>query len=290
MATDPGAAADGVPNATPPSQERQQIAAWGVTGATRLLTHLAHPTGHVRAPQMLNDAFRARGIDVVAIPVDVTPEHLHALVYGIRGWNNLAGLGVTMPHKQAMMTEVDEVVGLAGSIKAVNVVRREPDGRLVGGNTDGPGFVAGLRQHGRDPAGMRALVIGSGGAGRAIAFGLADANGTSLTLTNRTRSRAESLAVEIADSFPGLRVDVGGSDPTDFDIIVNATPLGMHAGDSLPINAARLRPRTIVAETIMSPSRTALMANAEARGCVVHPGLPMLTGQINMVLAFLRLI
>jgi shikimate dehydrogenase len=260
-----------------------------ITGNTRVYVHIAHPSSHVRTPQTFNAAFRERGIDAVAVSIDVAPEDLHALMAGIRGWRNLGGIGVTIPHKQAIAHECDEVVGLARQIKAVNAIRREPDGRLIGTNTDGSGFIQGLRREGRDPTGLRALLVGTGGGGRSIAWALADAGVAELAIANRTRARAEELAAEIASVYPGVPVHAADPDPAGFGLVVNATPLGMHEGDPQPLPVERLEPGTIVAEIIMSPPRTPLLAAAESRGCVAHPGLPMLTSQVDMVLDFLRL-
>lgn len=261
-----------------------------ITGRTLVYVHLAHPSAHVRTPQAFNGAFMERGIDAVAVSIDVAPGDLSALMRGLRGWRNLVGAGVTMPHKGAVYHEVDEVVGLAKHIRTVNTFRREPDGRLVGINTDGAGFVEGLRREGRDPAGRRALLVGTGGAGRSIAFALADAGVAELTLANRTRQKAEELASELAPLYPRVPIRVGNPDPSAAELVVNATPLGMHPGDPLPIDIDRLRPGTIVAEIIMSPPRTELMEAAEARGAVAHPGLPMLTSQLDMVLDFFGLL
>src|SRR5439155_21016909 len=115
-----------------------------ITGATRVYLHLAHPSAHARTPQVMNAEFARRGVDAVAVSADVAPGDLGGFVRGLRGWRNLAGLSVTMPHKEALASHVDELAGPATLIGAVNVVRREPDGRLVAANTDGSGLVIGL--------------------------------------------------------------------------------------------------------------------------------------------------
>ena len=158
--------------------------------------HLAHPSAHARTPQVMNAEFARRGVDAVAVSADVAPGDLGGFVRGLRGWRNLAGLSVTMPHKEALASHVDELAGPATLIGAVNVVRREPDGRLVAANTDGSGFVIGLREAGHDLSGRRVLLAGAGGAGRAVAFAVAEAGVTHLTIANRTTTRAERLARE----------------------------------------------------------------------------------------------
>ena len=194
-----------------------------------------------------------------------------------------------MPHKQSIAALCDEVVGLAKLSGAVNAIRREPDGRFIGTNMDGSGFLAGLRKAGYDPKGQRVLLAGVGGAGRAIAFCMAQAGAVELTLANRTVSKAEELAQAVAAAFPATRTRVGLPDPAGYDLVINATPLGMHAGDPLPLDASRLSPPTVVADIVTSPEQTCLLEEAERRGCRVHRGLAMIIGQIEELIAFLRL-
>jgi shikimate dehydrogenase len=260
-----------------------------ISGRTRVYVHLSHPSFYVRTPGTFNAAFQSRGIDAVAVAIDVAPEDMPSLVRGLKGWRNLGGIGTTMPHKERIVEVCDEVMGLGKLIKAVNAVRREPDGRLVGTNTDGSGFLAGFKRAGYDPAGKRILLVGVGGAGSAIAFSLAQAGAATLTLSNRTAAKAEDLAARVAAAFPATTTSVGPPDPTGFDIVINATPLGMRPGDALSLDVSKLTPETVVVEIIVVPERTRLVEEAERRGCRVHLGLPMLTCQIDEVITFLRL-
>ena len=265
----------------------------GITGATRVYLHLAHPSAHARTPQVMNAEFARRGVDAVAVSADVAPGDLGEFARGLRGWRNLAGLSVTMPHKEALAEHVDELAGLAVLIGAVNVVRREADGRLVAANTDGPGFVTGLRRAGHELAGRRVLLAGAGGAGRAVAFAVADAGAAHLTIANRTTARAERLARDITTSYPAVTVAVavaaGPPDPAGHDVVVNATSLGMRPGDPLPVRVGKLAPGTLVCDIVTRPERTRLLDEAVARGCVPHPGLPMLAGQVDLILEFIGL-
>lgn len=260
-----------------------------ITGRTRVFAHVAHPSAHVVAPQIFNDLFRKRRIDAVTVSIDVAPAHLHALIEGLRGWANLIGMGVTMPHKGAAALEVDELVGVARHVRTINVVRRDPDGRLIGINTDGVGFVQGLLSQGRDPVGKKALLIGTGGAGRAIAFALAERGVSTLALANRTREKAEQLASEIRDTFPGATAFAADPDPSGYDLVVNATTLGMHADDPLPLDINRIELGTVVAEIVVAVPKTALIAEAEHSGHIVHPGMHMVAGQLEQVMRFLGL-
>jgi shikimate dehydrogenase len=263
----------------------------GITGATRVYLHLAHPSAHARTPQVMNAEFARRGVDAVAVSADVAPADLGGFARGLHGWRNLAGLSVTMPHKEALAAHVDALIGAAALIGAVNVVRRESDGRLVGANTDGQGFVIGLREAGHELAGRHVLLAGAGGAGRAVAFAVAGASAAGLTIANRTARRAERLARDIAASYPAVTVAVAAwvPDPAGHDIVINATSLGMQPGDPLPVAVSRLAPGTLVCDVVTRPARTRLLDEAAARGCVPHPGLPMLAGQVDLILDFLGL-
>ena len=180
----------------------------GITGTTRVYLHLAHPSAHARTPQVMNAEFARRGVDAGAVSADVAPADLGGFTRGLRGWRNLAGLSVTMPHKESLAAHVDELIGAAALVGAVNVVRRESDGRLVAANTDGQGFVIGLREAGHELAGRRVLLTGAGGAGRAVAFAVAGAGAAGLTIANRTATRAQRLARDIAASHPAVTVAV----------------------------------------------------------------------------------
>lgn len=262
---------------------------WQITGKSRVWIHLSHPSTHTVSTALLNKTFREHDLDVVAVAVDVAPEDLHTLVRGLKGWRNLVGMGVTMPHKEQVALACDDVVGLARQMKAVNVIRRESDGRLVGGNMDGSGFVTGLRRAGYEPAGKRVLLVGAGGASAAMAFALADAGVGALVITNRTAAKAEQIAARVREAFPNIQAMAGPPDPTGFDLVVNTTPLGMLEGDALPLDVNLLTKEMVVADIIFKPARTPLLEMAEQRGCPTHPGLPMLTCQIDEVLAFLGL-
>jgi len=260
-----------------------------ITGATRVYLHLAHPSAHARTPQVMNAEFARRGVDAVAVSADVAPGDLGAFTGGLRGWRNLAGLSVTMPHKEALTPHVDALAGQAALIGAVNVVRREADGRLVAGNTDGQGFAIGLRGAGHQLSGRRVLLAGGGGAGRAVAFTVAAAGAASITIANRTAARAERLASEVAAAYPAVAVAAGPPDPAGHDVVINATSLGMHPGDPLPVPTGRLAPGTLVCDIVTRPATTRFLREAAARDCVTHPGMPMLAGQVDLILEFLGL-
>lgn len=258
-----------------------------ISGRTRLFGIIADPIGHVKTPQVLNTLMVERGFDGVMVPFHVAPAGLASFMDGMRAVESLCGFVVTVPHKGAMVDLLDEVSDKARRIGACNVVRREPDGRLIGDMLDGDGFIAGLRQAGIEPRGRRVYLAGAGGAANAIAFAFAEAGVARLTIANRTRERAEDLLARLIEAAPALDAEIGSPDPSGHDLIVNGTSLGLREGDPLPLDGAKLSPDMVVAEVIMQPEITPLLAAARAKGCRIHLGKPMLTCQAELMAAFL---
>jgi shikimate dehydrogenase len=174
-------------------------------------------------------------------------------------------------------------------VGAVNTIRREADGRLIGNMFDGLGFVAGLRSQGHDPAGKKVLLLGAGGAAGAIAFALADSGVSLLSIANRTKEKAQKILGRIATSYPDLALQAAEPDPGGYDLIINSTSLGMNPEDPLPIAAPQnLAPGMIIADIIMKPETTLLLKTAKSRGCDIHYGRHMLDQQIKLMAAFMR--
>jgi shikimate dehydrogenase len=260
-----------------------------ISGATSYYAQLADPVAHVRFPGVLQPALDALGHDVAVVPMHVRPDGLAAVVTAMRHWQNLLGAGVTMPHKQSVVPLLDRTTRQAALVGAVNAIRREPDGALVGEMIDGRGFVQGLRDRDVDPAGLRALLVGAGGTARAVAFALADAGVRDLRIANRTAAHAERLAREVAAAFPGCATAAGAADPAGRDLVVNATSLGMRDADALPVPAGSLTSTMVVADVVMVPGGTRLLAAAAAAGARTMPGEGMLGTQVPLVLDFLGL-
>jgi shikimate dehydrogenase len=268
---------------------------WGqmisqISGKTRLWGILADPVAHVKTPQMINQVALERGVDGVMVPFHVAPDDLAALVKGLKGMKSLHGFVVTVPHKTAIVDLLDEVSESARLIGAVNTVRREEDGRLIGEMLDGIGFVTGLKQAGIDPKGLSAYLAGAGGAANAIAFALIEAGVTHLTIANRTQSKVEDLIRRLKIAYPLADVRIGTADPAGHDLVVNGTSLGLKTGDALPFMTETLQPCQIIAEVIMDPEETAVMAHARAKGCRVHPGKPMLASMRYLIADFMGVI
>jgi shikimate dehydrogenase len=258
-----------------------------ITGHTRIFGILADPIHHVKTPQGINHLLQACAFDGIMVPIHVRSEDLADMVQGLRRMNNLDGFVVTVPHKTAMPALCDELTPAAARIGAVNVVRRTADGRLVGGMLDGEGFVTGLRSAGIEPAGRSAYLAGAGGAASAIAYALAQSGVARLTIANRTTAKAAELVARMKEDFPNLAIAVGNDDPSQHDLVVNGTSLGLREGDALPVDVDRLTPGQTVAEIIMQPAETPLLRAAAAKGCKVHFGAPMLASQLALMAEFM---
>lgn len=258
-----------------------------ITGNTRLYGIVADPVAQVKTPQTMRKVFERRGTDGVLVPMHVPPAGLADLVQAIRSMKNFGGMVVTVPHKTSMVELCDVVTPEARAVGAVNIVRRESDGTLAGDILDGKGFVEGLRQNGFKPEGLTVLLCGAGGAARAIAFALAQAGIRKLSIHNRTHSAAQQILQGIKSIYPGVETSLGSEDPIGFDLVVNATSLGMRAEDPLPLDASRLNATQAVAEIIMTPKLTPLLEQAQAKGCRIQYGLPMLECQIEMMADFM---
>ncbi|TAN30800.1 MAG: shikimate dehydrogenase [Castellaniella sp.] len=258
-----------------------------ITGNTRLFAILADPVAQVRTPQVLNEHFAAHGLDAILVPMHVASTDLEEVLSGLRRMKNLSGFVVTVPHKIAMASLCDELGPAARAIGSVNTVRRTVDGRLMGEMFDGAGFVGGLLAQGHDPDGKRVLLLGAGGAASAIAFALSGAGARRVTVANRTRAKAETVVEHVRRALPQADIAVGDADPRGYDMVVNATSLGMRPEDPLPMDVSGLEPRTLVAEIIMKPEVTPLLEAARQRGCTVHYGRHMLDCQVVLMVRFM---
>jgi len=199
---------------------------------------------------------------------------------------NIRGALVTMPHKVTTMDLVDEVTPTASIAGACNAILKRADGTLLGDQFDGAGFVRGVERKGRALKGARVLVSGSGGVGSAIAASLAAAGVGSLALFDLNEASVEALAGRLRTHYPALTVTTGSKDPAGFDVIVNATPLGMREGDPLPFDVARIAPETFVGEVVMKTEYTPLLQAALDKGCTVQVGTDMLFEMIPAYLEF----
>jgi shikimate dehydrogenase len=253
---------------------------------TRQLGILGHPVAHSVSPAMHNAAFKSQGMNAVYGAFDVEPAGLRAAVEGIRALGFL-GVNVTIPHKEAVIPLLDEVAPTARQVGAVNTIVNR-GGRLIGYNTDGWGFISSLEEHKIKIAAIHAVVLGAGGAARAVAMHLAMAGVRRLTIANRNPQRAEALAADVARA--AVRVEVAAVEAgspeerlalMDAGLVVNCTPLGMHPDEqTTPVSDINLLPQgAVVYDTVYRPMETRLLREARMRGLHTVGGLSMLVHQ-----------
>ncbi len=245
---------------------------------TRRTGIIGHPVAHSLSPVFQSAAFSHCGLDVTYERWETPLRTLTARVASLRE-PGVLGANVTVPHKEAVIPLLDELGGASARMRAVNtIVNRE--GRLFGFNTDGPGFVAALKNEaGFDPAGKRVLLVGAGGAARGIAFALAEAQSAEVGISNRTAERAKAVAWEIG--HPVSAVPHGAS-LAGYDCIVNCTSVGMLGGpepDGVPVSVEGARAGTLVVDIVYAPEDTPLLKTARALGLPALGGLPMLIYQ-----------
>ncbi len=257
-----------------------------ISGKTTLIAHLGYPTESFKAPMIYNPWFDKQGIDAVVVPMGVKAEVYPGVFDALFNLTNIRGALVTMPHKITTMSLVDEVTPTAKISGACNAVLKRPDGTLLGDQFDGAGFVRGVQRKGRSLDGTRVLVSGSGGVGSAIAASLAAAGVAEMTLFDANADSAEALAGRLRAHYSNLKVTTGSNDPAGFDLVVNATPLGMKEGDPLPFDVSRIAPSTFVGEVVMKSEYTPLLRAARDKGCVVQVGTDMLFEMIPAYLEF----
>jgi shikimate dehydrogenase len=260
-----------------------------ISGHTKLITHLGYPTGSFKAPMIYNPYFEAHDIDAVVVPMGCRTEDYAAFLPLVCKLSNFHGALVTMPHKVTTMALLNEVSITARVAGACNAIKLGPDGQRVGDMFDGEGFVRGLKRKGRMVQGARALVVGSGGVGSAIAASLAAAGVSEIGVYDGIGASMAGLADRLRQNYSNLPVHTGSNDPAGWDIVVNATPLGMQDGDPLPVDVTRLAASTFVGEVVMKTEVTPFLAAARARGCATQIGLDMLYEQIPAYLEFFGL-
>jgi shikimate dehydrogenase len=257
-----------------------------ISGTTTLIAHLGYPTEAFKAPMIYNPYFEQAGIDAVVVPMGVRADDYPAFLRPLFRLSNIRGALVTMPHKVTTIALLDELSPTARIAGACNAILKRPDGSLVGDMFDGAGFVRGVVRKGRPLDGARALVVGAGGVGSAIAASLAAAGVAAVGLCDTHPGAADALGARLHEHYPALAVRTGSSDPAGYDVVVNATPLGMNDGDPLPMDVSRISPATFVGEVVMKREITPFLRAAMDKGCPVQVGTDMLYEMIPAYLEF----
>jgi shikimate dehydrogenase len=257
-----------------------------ISGRTKLIAHLGYPTESFKAPMIYNPYFEKYKIDAVVVPMGCKAEDYPAFFKLLFKLSNIHGSLVTMPHKVTTIPLLDEVMTTARVAGSCNAIRLGPGGTLVGDMFDGEGFVRGVLRKGRVLEGARVLVVGCGGVGSAIVASMAKAGVAELALFDAHAPTMKTLEERLRAYYPALKIEVGSKDPAGFDVIVNATPLGMKEDDPLPMDVTRISPSAFVGEVVMKQEVTPFLAAARALGCEIQVGTDMLFEQIPAYLEF----
>ena len=257
-----------------------------ITGATRLYAIVGDPVVQVRSAEAFTQRFADAGIDAVLVPAQVSLDRFDTVIPALMALGNLDGLLVTAPLKEKMAAFAGRLGAAAACIGAVNALRREPDGSWTGDMFDGAGFVRGIERKGERLRGRRVLMFGAGGAGSAIACALAEAGVQSIRIVNPDPGRSARLASALHRAFPDCDVALATASRDEFDMVVNASPVGMRAGDGLPGDIGALTAGTLVGDVVVCDAPTAIIHQAIQHVCAWVNGRDMHSGQIEAIMGF----
>jgi len=257
-----------------------------VSGRTRLFGIVGDPIEQVRSPEMFTAEFHRRGRDAVLVPIRVRPDDFDGCVLALLKLGNLDGLVFTIPYKARAMRFADALGANARIVGAINALARGEDGRWKADIFDGLGCVEAFRRRGIGFADRRAMLLGAGGAGSAIAIAVAFERPRSLRIYDPDAARATALGEKVKRVDAQIAVETGAPQTADVDIFLNASPIGMLDDARMPIDADKLPRDLIVFDAIVTPERTRLLALAEACGCATIYGREMMRGQIDAMVDF----
>ncbi len=257
-----------------------------INGATRIYGIVGDPIVQVRSPEVFTELFAAAGTNAIVVPLHVLPSEFEKSMSALMGLGNVDGLLVTVPYKARMASYASRLGDTARCIGAVNALRREADGTWTGDMFDGAGFVRGAERKGEVLRGRRVALYGAGGAGSAIACELAKAGVGSIAIIEPRADRAESLTKILREAFPACAATAVAALPSGVNMIVNASTVGMRAGDGLPGDIGALTADTLVGDVVVSEAPTPIIQHALRYGCHYVTGRDMHSGQIDAIMAF----
>ncbi len=260
----------------------EAIAARMPAGITNLYTMIGSPITQVKSPALYNSYFEANGIDATMVPFDLPDSGVNAFFEMMRVTPNFQGGIVTVPHKQAAARCMDELTTRAQQLSTVNVVRRDDD-RLIGDMVDGLGFLVAVAHHDLQVKDTRVAVIGAGGAGGAIIQALAEAKAARIVVHEIRRERHAVIEHVAKEVYPAVAIAFELNDLKGFDLVVNASPVGMNGDPKLPYPTESLEHDTLVADVVTEPRETPWLAAASRAGCDVLYGAEMVFGQFGLM-------
>ncbi len=254
-----------------------------ISGTTKVFPVIGWPVEQVKAPAIYNAYFAKHDIDAVCVPMRVAPEHYVSFVQSLMAAPNIGGICVTIPHKAATVGIGDVATREALTAGAANTIFRDQQGRIVADLIDGEGFVRALDNTagagGFDCRKSSALIVGCGGVGSAIAASLAGRGISRLGLVDVDANVVDRLALRLIKHYPAIEISTQETDESEFDLLVNGTPLGMNPGEAIPFDMALAKDTAIIAECGMKTEMSALLRAAQARGLRIQKGKEMLFEQ-----------
>ncbi len=256
-----------------------------ISGATRIYPIIGDPIAQVKSPAGMTASFAGHNRDAVVVPIHVAPQDVDGFIDTAGKVRNIDGIIVTIPHKFAALEHCRTATERARIIGSVNVLRRNGDGSWHGENFDGLGMVGGIRSQGGEPKGKRCLLVGAGGAGMAIAEALLNEGVSELAIHDVDTARRDRLVARMREHH-GSRVHAGSDDPRGFELVVNATPMGMKPDDPYPVRVDRLSPDTFVGCVITAPAVSPWVAAARAAGCRGSVGIDMYKAEQELMIEF----
>jgi len=257
-----------------------------LSGATRVHLIVGDPIAQVKSPFGMTQAFESKGQNAICVPAHVEPKHLSEWFKGISHARNFDGVIVTVPHKFDCFALCQTTSARAEFLGAVNTIRRNNDGSWHGDMFDGLGYVKAVQQKGCEPKGKKALLVGAGGAGSAIAHALITSGVTDLAIHDESTERRNTLINRLNGLGLG-NVTAGSTNPRGFDIVLNATPSGMRQGDALPVDTTGIDSRMFVGCVITAPEIPPLIEAARFKGCKTSTGADMFAQVRELMISFL---
>lgn len=258
-----------------------------VTGKSTVYFMIADPVAHTKSPGMFNAKFGKEGTDAIMVPISFPVEQFDVIWSAFKAMRNLKGMVVSVPFKKHAFEACEHANPRAARVQSANAVIREPDGTFRCDNFDGAGFVTGMERTGHQIKGKKVLLVGAGGAGSSLAYCLAEEGAFAVTISDVDQARVGQLAAMVQKAFPNCAMSTGSPDPRGFDLVVNATPMGLRPDDPTPIDLDLLEPHMTVIDIIMEPRETPLLKRAIALGCKVQYGQHMMDCQMDLLAEFL---
>ena len=262
-------------------------------GTTKIYGCIADPIDHVKAPTIFTSIFKEKKIDAVMVPIHINKDNLPNVITSLKKIKNFEGMTVTIPHKTSITNLCDHLEQDAQFTQSVNWIKFDKDRKLIGNNFDGQGFVAGFLGQNFLIKNKNVCIYGAGGAAVSIACSLAKQKIKSLQIINRNFAKANELIkkIKVIDKNLFVKATEYKDDNllNDYDIIINATSLGLHKDDKPPFDVSNTSPNSVIADIIMQPLETELLKKAKNLGRPVHYGKYMIESQIDLVGNFLDL-